>query len=175
MLFSFSAPLPPSTLPERKSLSTMVEGGGGAEKEIRKVRFDSRGDIKRPNFFQPTQWTKENVVILGLFLDYLGPWGWPLGSHMVDFECQGIDWVFGNEKVVLDPNFCGTASYLPLWAWTMGWLKKIGFFYITSGIEPHFSIRKSWLNLRGKKSGILFSFSAPPPLLPWQRVILFQR
>ena len=42
------------------------------------------------------------MVILGAFLVGLGPGGGPLGSQMVDLQCQDTDWVGGNDKEVLD-------------------------------------------------------------------------
>ena len=42
------------------------------------------------------------VVILGAFLVSLGPWWEPIGSQMVDLQCQDTDWVGCCYKDILD-------------------------------------------------------------------------
>ena len=47
---------------------------------------------------------KGNVVKLGAFLVCLGFLGGHLGSQMVEFVCQGTDWVGGDDRDLLEAN-----------------------------------------------------------------------
>ena len=55
--------------------------------------------------------TKENLVILGVFLVGLGSQGGPLRSQMVDLGCQDTDRVGGNDKDVSDAILPHTSQF----------------------------------------------------------------
>ena len=129
-----------------------------------------------------TTYFEENIsrgVFQTVFWGVWGVWGgmcnqkgdkWPpIGEKLQITQKSNMKALYCSHtqtKTYFEENTSTVVFHTVFWGvWGVGWLKKIRPFYITSGIEPHFS-HFSWLNLKGKKSGILFSSSAPPPLPP---------
>ena len=101
--------------------------------------------------------------MLDAFLVGFGPWGWPLGSQMVNLECQDTDWMGGNERfldaiLLRDGIILGTLSMdKGKWvSWVHFWV-VYGYHWCISGwfgaSRVALKIIEGWLRVSGNRLG----------------------